>query len=63
MITRVDGGAKRFGPIVCLKGSPEPIEKSMNDEEVLVMYTETAKKFARGGMRVLELSKIMWPVI
>lgn len=57
VITVVGGGTTRTGPRVCVKGSPEAIESLLKDDEVPTMYRETARRLARGGMRVLALAQ------
>lgn len=61
VIAVVSGSATRNGPRVLVKGSPEAIGRLLKDQVLPTGYQETARKFARGGMRVLALAQKLLP--
>lgn len=56
VIANVGGSATKGGPRVCVKGAPEAIGALLKDGVFPDMYNETARRLARGGMRVLALA-------
>lgn len=57
VIAQVGGTATKAGPRVLVKGSPEAIGGLLKDKVLPEMYKETARRLARGGMRVLALAQ------
>lgn len=57
VIVDVEGSATRTGPRVLTKGSPEAVGMLLAGGTLPPMYNETARKLARGGMRVLALAQ------
>lgn len=57
VIVDVEGSSVRTGPRVLTKGSPEAIGILLAGGTLPPMYNETARKLARGGMRVLALAQ------
>lgn len=57
VIAEVGGNVIRNGPRVLVKGSPEAVGNLLEGGTVPDMYHETARKLARGGMRVLALAQ------
>lgn len=56
VIAEVEGNATLAGPRVLVKGSPEAVGALLKDGELPLKYRETARRLARGGMRVLALA-------
>lgn len=56
VIANISGAATRPGPRVLVKGSPEAVGKLLSGDVMPHKYNETARRLARGGMRVLALA-------
>ena len=56
VIANVAGAATMAGPRVLVKGSPEAVGKLLSGGILPDKYKETARRLARGGMRVLALA-------
>lgn len=56
VIAKIGGNTARNGARVLVKGSPEAVGGLLKDGVPPPMYKETARRLARGGMRVLALA-------
>lgn len=57
VVAVVGGSATKTGPRVLVKGSPEAVGALLRGGALPKMYKETARRLARGGMRVLALAQ------